>query len=211
MQKVNSLPDSLCIYIYGKCRALHEKDKREKGGLTRLQFFLTVFVSSFAYYVLPGYLFPSLSAISFVCWIWKSSVTAQQIGSGQNGLGIGSFGLDWSTVAGFLGSPLAVPFFAIANTLGGYFLVMYIIVPIAYWTNAYDAKKFPIYSSHTFDSNGQTYNISRILNQKNFDIDLDAYNDYSRLHLSVLFAFVYGLSFAALMATISHVALFEGK
>lgn len=88
---------------------------------------------------------------------------------------------------------------------------MYIIVPIAYWTNAYDAKKFPIYSSHTFDSNGQTYNISRILDQKNFDINLDAYNDYSRLHLSVLFAFVYGLSFAALMATISHVALFEGK
>ncbi|KAF2299990.1 hypothetical protein GH714_006575 [Hevea brasiliensis] len=158
-----------------------------------------------------GYLFPSLSTISFICWIWKDSVTAQQIGSGLNGLGIGSFGLDWSTVSSFLGTPLAVPFFAIANTLGGFFLLMYIIVPIAYWTNAFDAKKFPIFSAHTFDNAGQTYNISRILNQKTFDIDLDAYKAYSKLHLSVLFAFAYGLGFAALMATISHVALFEGK
>ncbi|KAJ9182497.1 hypothetical protein P3X46_006488 [Hevea brasiliensis] len=192
-------------------RALHEKEKRSKGGLTRLQFFLVVFISSFAYYLFPGYLFPSLSTISFICWIWKDSVTAQQIGSGLNGLGIGSFGLDWSTVSSFLGTPLAVPFFAIANTLGGFFLLMYIIVPIGYWTNAFDAKKFPIFSAHTFDNAGQTYNISRILNQKTFDIDLDAYKAYSKLHLSVLFAFAYGLGFAALMATISHVALFEGK
>ncbi|XP_037491243.1 oligopeptide transporter 1 [Jatropha curcas] len=192
-------------------RALNEKEKRPKGRLTRLQFFTIVFISSYAYYIIPGYLFPSLSTISFICWIWKDSVTAQQIGSGQNGLGIASFGLDWSTVAGFLGTPLAVPFFAIANTLAGFFLVQYIIVPISYWTNMYDAKKFPIYSSHTFDSDGQTYNISRILNQKNFDINLDAYNNYSKLYLSILFAFNYGLNFAAVAATVSHVALFEGK
>ncbi|XP_065862709.1 oligopeptide transporter 1-like [Euphorbia lathyris] len=192
-------------------RALHDKDRRPKGGLSRLQFFTIVFICSFAYYIIPGYLFPSLTSISFICWIWKDSVTAQQIGSGLNGLGIGSFGLDWSTVASFLGSPLAVPFFAIANILGGYFLVMYIIVPIAYWTNTYGAKKYPIFSSHTFDIDGGTYNISRILNQKTFDIDLPAYDGYSKLYLSVLFAFVYGFSFAALTATISHVALFEGK
>ncbi|CAN1351323.1 Oligopeptide transporter 8 [Linum perenne] len=61
-------------------RALHETEKRDKGGHTRLQFFTL-----------------------------KDSITAQQIGSGLNGLGVGSFGLDWSTVAGFLGSPLATP------------------------------------------------------------------------------------------------------
>ncbi|KAK0602328.1 hypothetical protein LWI29_032328 [Acer saccharum] len=88
-------------------RALHEEEKRSRGGLTRLQFFMVVFISSFAYYVIPGYLFPSLSALSFICWIWKDSITMQKLGSGQQGLGIGSFGLDWSTVAGcwFLGNP----------------------------------------------------------------------------------------------------------
>lgn len=193
------------------CRALHEKERRPKGGLTRLQFFLLVFVSSFGYYIIPGYLFPSLSALSFVCLIWKDSITAQKLGSGQHGLGIGSFGLDWSTVAGFLGSPLATPFFAIANILAGYFLFLYVLVPIAYWSNAFEAKKFPLFSSKTFDSDGQVYNITRILNDKAFDLNETGYRNYSKLYVSVIFAYIYGLSFATLMASISHVALFEGK
>nr|GEX63099.1 oligopeptide transporter 1 [Tanacetum cinerariifolium] len=40
------------------------------------------------------------------------SFKAQQIGSGLKGYGIGAFGLDWATVASFLGSPLATPGFA---------------------------------------------------------------------------------------------------
>ncbi|KAJ8761539.1 hypothetical protein K2173_001674 [Erythroxylum novogranatense] len=192
-------------------RTLHEEEKRRKGGLTRLQFFSIVFISSFAYYTIPGYLFPSLSVISVACLIWKESITAQQIGSGLNGLGIGSFGFDWATVASFLGSPLANPFHTIANIMIGFFLLVYIITPILYWTNAYDAKKFPILSSHTFDSTGHPYNVTRILDPVSFDINLKEYNNYSKLYLSVLFAVVYGFNFANLAATISHVALFEGK
>ncbi|KAF5730458.1 oligopeptide transporter 1-like [Tripterygium wilfordii] len=192
-------------------RALHEKEKRAKGGHTRLQFFLAVFVFSFAYYLIPAYLFPSISAVSFVCLIWKNSITAQQIGSGLKGMGWGSFGLDWSTIAGFLGSPLATPFFAIANILGGFALFLWVLVPIAYYLNLFEAKRFPIFSNKTFDSTGQIYNITRVLNPQTFEIDRNAYNNYSKLYLSVMFAFVYGLSFATLTASISHVALFDGK
>ncbi|KAL5803822.1 hypothetical protein ACOSQ3_030622 [Xanthoceras sorbifolium] len=192
-------------------RALHEKEKRPKGGLTRLQFFCIVFISSFAYYIVPGFFFPSLSALSFVCWIWKDSVTAQQIGSGLNGLGVGSFGLDWSTVAGFLGSPLATPLFAILNMLAGFFLFVYVLTPVVYWSDGYKAKRFPIFSSATYDFSGQRYNISRILNSQDFDFNQVGYENYSKLYLTAFFAFVYGLSFATLTATISHVALFDGK
>ncbi|KAJ6966066.1 hypothetical protein NC652_003830 [Populus alba x Populus x berolinensis] len=157
-------------------RALHEKEKRKKGERTRLQFFAIVFVASFAYYIVPGHLFPSLSALSFVCWIWKRSITAQQIGAGLNGLGIGSFGLDWATVASF-----------------------------------FEAKRFPIFTSHTFDEDGQIFNITRVLNEKTFDLNLVEYENYSKLYLSIFFAFLYGLSFASLTATLTHVALFDGK
>ena len=194
-----------------KCRALHEKEKRPKGGHTRLQFFFMIFVASFAYYVVPSYLFPSISYISFVCWIWKDSITAQQIGGGMQGLGLGSIGLDWSAVAGFLGTPLATPGFAIINILVGFVLIVYVANPILYWSNAYDAKKFPIFSSHTFDHTGQPYNLSRILNTKTFDFDRVAYDSYSKLYLSAFFALDYGLSFATLTATITHVALFHGR
>ncbi|KAK2363349.1 oligopeptide transporter [Trifolium repens] len=192
-------------------RAFHEKEKRPKGGTSRLQFFFVVFVASFAYYIVPGYLFQAISTVSFVCLIWKDSITAQQIGSGMKGLGLGSFGLDWNTVAGFLGSPLAVPGFAIANIMAGFLLYMYVLVPIAYWNNLYDAKKFPLISSHTFDSTGATYNVTRILNAETFDINMENYNNYSKIYMSITFAFEYGLSFAALTATISHVVLFHGK
>ncbi|KAJ0045620.1 hypothetical protein Pint_03793 [Pistacia integerrima] len=191
-------------------RALHEVEKRTKGGLSRLQFFLLVFISSFVYYTVPGYLFPTLSFLSFVCLIWKDSITAQKIGSGLQGLGIGSFGLDWSTVA-YMGSPLASPFFAIANYLVGFVLFLYVLVPIAYWNNLYEARRFPIMSPYTYDSAGQLYNITRVLNQKEFDLNHVGYENYSKVYLSIVFAFLYGLSFATLMASLSHVALFEGK
>lgn len=192
-------------------RALHEKEKRPKGERTRLQFFFLVFICSFAYYIVPAYLFPSITAISVICLIWKNSITAQQIGSGLHGLGIFSFGIDWSTVAGFLGSPLATPCFAIVNILIGFFMMVYVLNPIFYWNNAYNAKKFPIFSSHTFDSTGQTFNISRVLNEESFKLDKANYNGYSKLYLSVFFALSYGLSFATLTATIAHVGLFHGK
>ncbi|KAG6619729.1 hypothetical protein I3842_Q084900 [Carya illinoinensis] len=192
-------------------RALHEVEIRPKGGLTRLQFFLVVLASSFAYYIVPNYLFPSITALSFVCWIWKDSVTAQQIGSGLQGLGVGSFALDWSTVAGFLGSPLATPGSAIINILVGFFITVYILIPIAYWTNSYEAKRFPIFSSHVFNADGGKYDVSVVLNETNFQFNRQGYDGYSKIHLSIFFVYTYGLSFATLAATISHVALFHGR
>ncbi|KAL5699954.1 oligopeptide transporter [Ranunculus cassubicifolius] len=192
-------------------RALHEKEARPKHGQTRLQFFLIVLIASFSYYLVPNYLFPSITALSFVCWIWKDSVTAQQIGSGLYGLGIGSFAFDWSAASSFLGSPLATPGFAVVNILVGFCLILYVLIPISYWTNTYNAKRFPIFSSHVFDAAGTPYNTSRILDQKNFRFDQTSYDGYSQIHLSIFFAFTYGLSFATLTATLSHVALFHGR
>ncbi|GMP75902.1 hypothetical protein CsSME_00032826 [Camellia sinensis var. sinensis] len=192
-------------------RALHDVETRPKGGLTRLQFFIVVLISSFSYYIVPNYLFPSITALSFVCWIWKDSVTAQQIGSGLRGLGIGSFALDWSTVAGFLGSPLATPGFAILNILVGYIALLYVLIPIAYWTNSFEAKRFPIFSAHVFNANGGLYDVSKVLNETTFALNRQGYESYSKIHLSILFAFAYGLSFATLSATLSHVALFNGS
>ncbi|KAG0450322.1 hypothetical protein HPP92_026848 [Vanilla planifolia] len=194
--------------IYRK--ALHLKEKREKGGTTRLQFFVIVFIGSFAYYAVPGFLFPCLSCISVLCLIFKKSVAAHQIGSGLRGLGIGSFGFDWSTVAGFLGSPLATPATAIFNIMASFVLVIYVLLPLTYWTNTYNAKRFPIMSAHVFDYTGRTYNTTRIINQA-FTLDAEEAESYSKINLSIMFVLTYGLGFATLTASIMHVALHHGK
>ncbi|KAF9602292.1 hypothetical protein IFM89_026409 [Coptis chinensis] len=191
-------------------RALHEKDERPKGGLTRTQFFLIAFVCSFAYYVLPGYLFPMLTSLSWICWIFPTSVLAQQLGSGLKGLGIAAVGLDWSTVSSYLGSPLASPWFATANIAVGFVFIMYVLTPITYWLNLYNAKTFPIFSDGLFTSTGQKYNISSIIND-NFNLDIKSYERNGPLYLSTFFSMTYGVGFAALTATIFHVIVFHGS
>lgn len=191
-------------------RALHEKEERPKGGTTLNQFFLLVLICSFAYYVLPGYLFTTLTSFSWVCWLAPKSVLVQQLGSGLNGLGIGSFGIDWATISSYLGSPLASPWFATANIAVGFFLVMYVMTPLTYWFDVYKAKTFPIYSSELFKSNGESYDILSIVNPS-FHLDKEVYRQNGRVHLSTFFAMTYGLGFATLTATLFHVLLFDGR
>ncbi|KAJ4711821.1 putative Oligopeptide transporter [Melia azedarach] len=191
-------------------RALHEKENRSKGSVTRTQFFVIAFICSFAYYVFPGYLFEMLTSLSWICWIFPKSVLAQQLGSGLYGLGIGALGIDWSTISSYLGSPLASPWFATANVAAGFVFLMYVLIPICYWLNVYHAKTFPIFSDELFTSTGQEYNISAIIDSK-FHLDIAAYEREGRLYLSTFFAVSYGVGFAALTATIVHVALFHGS
>jgi OPT family oligopeptide transporter len=199
-------------------RALHEKEEDEetntenhKKTLSRFKFFAIALVCSFSWYVFPGYLFQTLQSISWLCWAYPNSVTAHQLGSGVNGLGLGAFTLDWSVVASFLFSPLISPFFAIANVLVGYALIIYIVIPISYWGyNVYDAKNFPIFSADLFTSQGQLYNISAIVNDK-FEIDKQKYGMQGKIHLSTFFALTYGFGFATIASTLTHVALFHGR
>ncbi|KAL7255667.1 hypothetical protein ACSBR1_009738 [Camellia fascicularis] len=176
----------------------------------RNQFFLIAFICSFAYYVIPGYLFPMLTAFSWLCWFFPSSVLAHQLGSGLRGLGIGAFGLDWSSISAYLGSPLASPWFATANIAIGFVFFMYVLTPIAYWCNLFNAKTFPIFSDGLFTSTGQDYNITEIIDP-NFHIDMEAYEREGPLYLSTVFAMTYAVSFACLTATVVHVFLFHGR
>ncbi|CAA6657829.1 unnamed protein product [Spirodela intermedia] len=172
-------------------RALHEK---ERHRMSRAKFFLIAFLCSFGWYAVPGYLFPTLTSVSWVCWVFSKSVTAQQLGSGMRGLGLGAFTLDWSAVAAFLFSPLVSPFFAIVNVFIGFFIILYVVIPLCYWgLNLYSAKNFPIFSSHLFTSDGGRYNISAIVNDNMF------------------FALTYGFGFATISSTLSHVGLFYGR
>ncbi|KAL0317966.1 UNVERIFIED_CONTAM: Oligopeptide transporter 6 [Sesamum angustifolium] len=191
-------------------RALHEKEKRPKGGTSRTQFFLIALACSFAYYIFPGYFFQMLTSISWICWLNPKSVLVNQVGSGLNGLGIGALGFDWSTISAYLGSPLASPWFASANVAAGFVLVMYVLTPVGYWFNLYNAKNFPIYSSNLFQLDGSKYNTTAIINS-HFNLDKAAYAKAGPLYLSTMFALTYGLGFATLSATLVHVLLFNGR
>ncbi|CAJ1961384.1 unnamed protein product [Sphenostylis stenocarpa] len=187
-------------------RAMHETD----DDRARTKFFFFALLCSLLWYSLPGYLFQTLTNISWVCWIFSKSVTAQQIGSGMRGLGVGALTLDWAAVASLI-SPLNSPFFAIVNVFVGYAAIVYVVIPIAYWgLNVYNANRFPIFSSHLFTAQGQKYNISAIVDN-HFELNVAEYEKQGRIHLSLFFVLSYGFGFAAIASTLTHVFCFYGR
>jgi hypothetical protein len=81
---------------------------------------IVVLLAGFFWYWMPGYLFTGLSVIAWVTWIKPNNVIINQLFGGVHGYSLGApftvFTLDWTLVSGYLGSPLVVPWFAIANT-----------------------------------------------------------------------------------------------
>jgi len=129
----------------------------------------------------------------------------------MRGLGVGALTLDWAAVASFLFSPLISPFFVIVNIFVGYALIVYAVIPIAYWgLNVYNAKRFPIFSSHLFTVQGQRYNIPAIVDD-HFKLNVAEYEKQGRIHLSVFFALTYGFGFATIASTLTHVFCFHGR
>ncbi|XP_026420336.1 oligopeptide transporter 3-like [Papaver somniferum] len=191
-------------------RALHEKETNSRG-LTRMKFFLIFMGASFAYYAFPGYLFTMLTFFSWVCWIWPHSITAHQVFSGKNGLGIGAFTLDWAGISAYHGSPLVTPWVSILNIAVGFIMFVYIIIPLCYWKyNTFDYRRFPMFSNKLFTHTGQIYDTSKILTPQ-YDLNIAAYENYGKLYLGPLFALSIASGFARFSATIVHVALFHGS
>ena len=83
-------------------------------------------------------------------------------------------------------------------------------MPILYYTNTWYAKFMPISSRTSFDNTGKSYKVRRILTA-DATLDVEKYKAYSPLLLSTTFAISYGLSFAAITATIMHTILFYRK
>ncbi|EMG48888.1 Opt1p, partial [Candida maltosa Xu316] len=63
----------------------------------------------------------------------------------------------------------------------------------------------------SYDRFQQTYNVSRIVDTTTLSFNEAEYKKYSPLFLSTTFAISYGLSFASILATLTHTICFHGK
>ncbi|KAG0305233.1 hypothetical protein BGZ99_002167, partial [Dissophora globulifera] len=190
-------------------RSLHAnstKTKDDEGRTSRMKYYLLVTLGSFLWYWLPGFIFPTIGVISWICWIKPSNVVLSQIAS-SNGLGLGTIAFDWSALSPYV-NPLITPWFAQVNILIGLILVVYVMVPLAYYTDLWGAKNYPIVTSGLFREDGTSYNKSMILT--NNILDEEKYLAYGPVRLSSFFALTYGVGFAGLTATIMHCVLYNG-
>ncbi|KAF9438266.1 hypothetical protein BGZ76_008907 [Entomortierella beljakovae] len=185
-----------------------EKEGADKGRMPRMKYFLLLTFATFIYYWFPGFIFPTIGTISWICWIKPNNPVLAQL-TGSAGLGIGTIALDWSAVNYYI-SPLVTPWFAQLNILAGFVVLVYILVPLTYYTNLWNSKNYPIVTADLFLENGSPYNISAVLGPTGV-LDEDLYEAYGPVRMSSFLALAYGVGFAGLAATVVHTVLYHGK
>ncbi|KAG0005238.1 hypothetical protein BGZ80_005491, partial [Entomortierella chlamydospora] len=186
--------------------ALHKDEDLSSGQWSRYKFFMVAFIAVFFYEWIPTFIFPVIGSIAWICWIKPSSTLVSQIG-GTSGLGVGVISFDWSVVTAWLGSPLVVPWWAQVNIGIGFFLIAWVIVPIAYYTDLWNAKLFPILTPALFRVNGQSYHATEVLTKGQLNETL--YEAYGPLRISTFFALTYGVGFAGLTSMLTHTWLYH--
>ncbi|MCJ1313528.1 hypothetical protein MMC25_007207 [Agyrium rufum] len=190
---------------------MHKSENKTANGWTisRYKFFVYIWGASFAWYFLPGLLFPALSYFSAITWIAPDNVVISNLFGVVSGLGLFPLTFDWAMIA-YIGSPLLTPWWAAANVVGGLIIVMWILAPILYYRNALYSSFMPILSSSVFDNTGKPYNVSKILTS-DFLFDRDAYLEYSPVYLPITYVLSYTAQFASLSALVTHTACWHGK
>ncbi|KFH72326.1 OPT family small oligopeptide transporter [Podila verticillata NRRL 6337] len=186
---------------------LHKEEDLQPGQWSRFKFFCIAAAGMYCYAWIPSFIFPVIASIAWVCWIDPKNLVLSQVG-GAGGLGVGAISLDWNTIVGFLGSPLIIPWWAQVNIGLGFFLIAWVMVPIAYYTNLWDAQRFPILTPALFKVDGTDYNTTMILNDKAL-MDEEKYKEYGPLRISTFFALTYGIGFAGLSSMVTHTWLYH--
>ncbi|KAK5190926.1 hypothetical protein LTR99_000130 [Exophiala xenobiotica] len=190
---------------------MHKDENKPANGwmISRYRFFIYVWAAAFAWYFLPGLLFPALSYFNVITWFAPKNVVVSNLFGVASGLGLFPMTFDWAQIA-YIGSPLLTPWWAAANVVGGLVLVMWIVAPILYYKNVLFSGYLPILSSAVFDNAGKPYDVSKILTA-DFLFDKVAYDNYSKVYLPITYVLSYGVQFASLSALLTHTTCWHGR
>lgn len=176
---------------------LHDNSKTDPSitdgwSISRYRFFLFVFLGSFVWYWVPGFIAQFLSVFAVVTWIKPNNVVLNQLFGGWTGISLLPITFDWTQVTGnrdassnciiladdfYLGyvfSPLIPPFHAIANVLIGTVLWFWITTTALHYSNHWYGQYLPISDSNSYDNTAQMYNVSKILTPE-YTLDLEKY------------------------------------
>ncbi|POR32840.1 Small oligopeptide transporter, OPT family [Tolypocladium paradoxum] len=180
------------------------------GSMPRYRWFMFVTLGAFAYYFIPGFLARCLSVFAFATWLAPQNAVVNQLFGGTTGLSLLPITFDWTQIAGWVGSPLVPPWYAISNTLIGVVVFFVLGSSVLHYSGAWYAQFLPMSDANTYDNTGRPYNTSRILSA-DYTLDEEAYQNYSPLFISTTFAMSYGLSFAAISSLIVYTYLHYRK
>lgn len=156
------------------------------------------------YQLLPSIFAPTLTSIAFLCY-FSNNWIMRTLGSGYQGFGMLDISLDWSSLSSL--GPLYTPPEALFNIFAGLVCMVWILGPLIYFTNFWDALSFnsPL-STGLFTKTHQTFDVQGVLTP-DLRLDLNSWDEQKPLMLTPYFSIFYFFTFATFTATIVHVLL----
>ena len=173
-----------------------------------LKVFCIIACCTFVYQWIPSLFWPMLGSLPLLCYFGHGNWIAYVLGSGNYGFGVLDVSLDWNYVSFW--SPLYTPLWSSAHQILGAIFSCWFLLPILYFTNTLNGKSFPAMNSGTFDKDGSTYNISRILTPQ-YTLDQSAMDSYSHPYWSTGYAFVFFAGFVSSTGAAVYSILWYGS
>lgn len=138
---------------------LERLHSRSAANSKSLRVFLLVFVGIFFWEIIPQWICPVLTGVSIFCLANRNSATFTNIfggAEGNEGLGLLSICLDWQYISGGA-SPLYFPMSSLISQGVG-IIGCIILFSGVYYSNIWDAKKFPFLSQLIFSDTSTAEN-----------------------------------------------------
>ncbi|KAJ3091055.1 hypothetical protein HK102_001826 [Quaeritorhiza haematococci] len=116
---------------------------------SRTRFFLLTTTLTTFYQLLPNFFAPLLTWISPICILGGKSLSRfwATLASGMSNGGFGNVCLDWSAVGGYY--PFYTPLWAQLNQYASIIVFNWLLIPLIYYFNIWDAQRFPMFGFRT--------------------------------------------------------------
>ncbi|KAG0048597.1 hypothetical protein BGZ83_006453 [Gryganskiella cystojenkinii] len=203
-------PNLVQVVFYN---AIHNTDefkaKRMIRGWSYMKYFWVFCGGMFLYSFIPQFFAPMLIYFDWICWFKPFDYNFWALFSSMAGGGVGIFSLtfDWTFIGG---ATMWMPLATQALQYGGIILSYWVILPIIWMNNIFNAKLYgrPL-TSKLYHLDGKSFNISKVINP-DFTINDDKYNAGVPVTMTPMYALIFLYSFVALGGCVSHIICFHG-
>ncbi|THU87096.1 OPT superfamily oligopeptide transporter [Dendrothele bispora CBS 962.96] len=171
----------------------------------QMSFFWWCILGFFCWQFLPEYAFPFTSSLAFLCWFSKNP-SVQFLGSGLGGSGLLNITLDWSNIGS---KCIYYPYWAQINIFVAAVIGAWILVPIGFFTGAWDSDKYPIQTQTLYLRNGSKYPTDSLMTA-DYQLNLTLFEEIGPPMMSAQLRWAYFFAYVAYIGSFVSCALFQG-
>jgi OPT family small oligopeptide transporter len=158
---------------------LHQALDPTSWKVSRFAIFSYTFTFSFIAYWFYDLILPFLAYLgAFISWIKPDSAVLGQVFGLKGGLGMIPLTFSWPQISN-ISNPLLTPVWSLTNVYGSFVFWGLIMIPALYYSNHWQTAHLPMLSNGIFNTNGTSYLVNKVINNKTKALSMKKYEKYS--------------------------------